>query len=136
MLRRLSAPEAMDAEQRFLQFQQTREPAHLGAVFDLVADELFAFALHLCRDQAAAEDLVQATFLVALERAHRWDARRPLRPWLLGILQREARAMRRRSRRTPDPARLPAPVEPPPVQIALSTEVPKGLAVALAAQLG
>ena len=33
----------MDAEQRFQQFQQTREPAHLGAVFDLVADELFAF---------------------------------------------------------------------------------------------
>ncbi|MCA8974811.1 MAG: sigma-70 family RNA polymerase sigma factor [Planctomycetes bacterium] len=112
----------MDVEQEFLRYRDGREPEALGTVFDLVADELFAVALHLARDTADAEDLVQATFLVAIERAVHWDAGRPLRPWLLGILQREAKARRRQRRRAPDPVRLPRPIEPPPVQIALDRE--------------
>ena len=122
----------MRAEDLFLRFQQTREPAHLGAVFDLVADDLFAVALHLCRSDAEADDLVQATFLVAIERANRFDAARPLRPWLLGILQQEAKVQRRRARRAPDPARLPVAQEPPPVQIVLAAEAAAEVAAAIA----
>jgi hypothetical protein len=67
----------MTAERLFLEFQRTRDPACLGQVFDLCADDLFAVALHLCRDRAAAEDALQATFLCAIERAHRYTAGRP-----------------------------------------------------------
>ena len=74
-------------EDLFLQFRRSRDPAVLGEVFDRCADDLFAVALHVANDRAAAEDLVQATFLVAIERAERWQPLRPLQPWLLGILQ-------------------------------------------------
>ena len=50
-------------EDLFLQFRRSRDPAVLGEVFDRCADDLFAVALHVANDRAAAEDLVQATFL-------------------------------------------------------------------------
>ena len=120
----------MNPEQLFQQFQRTRDPARLGEVFDLCADDLFAVALHLCRDRAAAEDLVQSTFLVAIERAGRYEAGRPLRPWLLGILHREAKRLRRRAR-VPDAGRLPRREAPPPPQVVLGTETAHAVAVAL-----
>src|SRR5688572_14956793 len=123
----------MDVERLFAEFCRTREPALLGEVFDACADDLFAVALHLCRDRAAAEDLVQATFLVAIERASRWDGR-PLRPWLLGILHREARQLRRRARRTVDRERLALPPAPePPPQRVLAAEARRAVEGALGA---
>jgi RNA polymerase sigma-70 factor (ECF subfamily) len=120
----------MHLEHLFQQFRRTRDPARLGEVFDLCADDLFAVALHLCRDRAAAEDLVQSTFLVAIERAGRYEAGRPLRPWLLGILYREAKRLRRRAR-VPDAERLLQREEPPPPQVVLGTETAHAVAVAL-----
>jgi RNA polymerase sigma factor (sigma-70 family) len=121
----------MDADRAFAEFARTREPARLGEVFDACADDLFAVALHLCRDRAAAEDVVQGTFLVAMERAARWDPRRPLRPWLLGILHREARRARRCARRTVDDARVALPTEPSPPQRALAAEAARAVEGAL-----
>ncbi|MCB9884219.1 MAG: sigma-70 family RNA polymerase sigma factor [Planctomycetes bacterium] len=122
----------MSAEQLFLQFRATRDPASLGAVFDLCADELFAVAMHLCRDRQAAEDAVQATFLVAIERAHRFVPGRPLRPWLLGILHREVKRARRRARRVPDAAKVRLAEEPPPPQALLATETLGSVRAAIA----
>ena len=51
---------------------------------------LLRMALHLGRDPGDAEDLVQATFLTAIEKAATYDASRPLLPWLTGILIRHA----------------------------------------------
>src|SRR5262245_5117581 len=123
----------MTAERLFLEFQRTRDPARLGQVFDLCADDLFAVALHLCRDRAAAEDALQATFLCAIERAHRYTAGRPLRPWLLGILHREVRAQRRRARRQPAPERLVQPSSPRPERAAIDAEAGHAVRAAIAA---
>ncbi|MBL8737943.1 MAG: sigma-70 family RNA polymerase sigma factor [Planctomycetes bacterium] len=121
----------MDLEATFQQFCRTREPAALGAVFDATADDLFGLALHLTRDHAMAEDVLQATFLVAIERAHRWQPDRPLRPWLLGILHREVKVARRRVRRTPDPARVAAKPSEPPESFLLAAEVRDAVRAAL-----
>src|SRR4029079_380768 len=48
---------------------------------------------HLVGDVAAAEDLVQATFVVAIESASTWDASRALEPWLTGILDNRAKEL-------------------------------------------
>ncbi len=112
----------MRAEQLFLHFRTTGDPASLGAVFDLCADELFAVAMHICRDRQAAEDAVQATFLIAIERAQRFAAGRQLRPWLLGILHREVKRARRRARRVPDAAKVRRGDEPPPPQVLQAVE--------------
>src|SRR5262245_307074 len=113
----------MTPEQSFLAFRTTRDPARLGEVFDQCADDLFGVALHLCRDQEEAEDAVQATFLVAIEQAPRWDGARPLQPWLLGILHREVRTLRRRARRQPQPERMALPAVAPPDLQAMTAEV-------------
>ena len=49
------------------------------------AEWVRGLALHLVRDSARADDLVQETFLAALER--RPDQGRSLRPWLRRVLQ-------------------------------------------------
>ena len=90
----------------FERFRDRGDTRALTEVFDRTAPELLALAGHLTRDVAEAEDLLQECFLVAIQKARRWDPSRPLLPWLAGILIREARKQRRRaSRRAPDDGR-------------------------------
>ena len=70
----------------FERWRSAGDAAALASVFDAVAPELHDVARHLDRRAGEAEDLVQTTFLIALERAETFDASRPLVPWLLGIL--------------------------------------------------
>ncbi len=94
-------------ELAFRRFQTRREPRALAVVFDRTAPELLALARHLAPPGTEAEDLVQATFVTAIEAA---DSHRPgerVLPWLCGILANHARAARRAGRRVVDAARLP-----------------------------
>lgn len=72
----------------------------LGEAYDEHAHVLFRYAMRVCGDRAAAEDVVSATFLEA------WRCRerlRPdgdgLRPWLLGIATNILRSTAREARR-------------------------------------
>lgn len=78
----------------------------LGELFDRNAPQLLKLAIHLVGDAAAAEDLVQATFLAAIEQRERLDASRPFGPWLTGVLTNKAREQRRAARRALDLERL------------------------------
>ncbi|MEM7203851.1 MAG: sigma-70 family RNA polymerase sigma factor [Planctomycetota bacterium] len=82
-------------------------------MFEDTAPELLRVALYLAGDRDAAEDLLQATFVAAIEAADEYDPERPVVPWLLGILVRRASHFRQRRRRKVDPARLVARVAPP-----------------------
>jgi RNA polymerase sigma factor (sigma-70 family) len=86
-------------ESRFLRFRQHGDAGALAAVFDATAAELGRVASYLAGDRQRAEDLLQATWLSAMTGAERWDASRPLLPWLLGILANHARNLRRANRR-------------------------------------
>src|SRR5262249_53580687 len=79
----------------FPRFQQERDPQALAEVFDAAAPQLLRLALHLSRDPNAAEDLVQTTFLVAIEHRMDYDPGSPLLPWLFGILHNRLRVQRR-----------------------------------------
>ncbi|HEX5051217.1 MAG TPA: sigma-70 family RNA polymerase sigma factor [Planctomycetota bacterium] len=92
----MTAPET--PEQLFLRFRDGGDPADLAAVFDCLAPRLLLLAAHVTPDPAAAEDLLQDTFLQAMERAQQWDADRPLLPWLGGILRHRAVDLARRLR--------------------------------------
>lgn len=94
-------------DRRFADFARSRDPRALADVFDVTATSLLRVARHLARDRSEAEDLVQATFLAAMERAAQYDQRRPLMPWLVGILQHQAADARRRAQRCIDVARIP-----------------------------
>ncbi|HEX6812345.1 MAG TPA: sigma-70 family RNA polymerase sigma factor [Planctomycetota bacterium] len=93
-------------ELAFARFQKTRDAKALAIVFDRTANELLRVARHVATDPAAADDLVQATFLTAIESAASHERGRPVLPWLLGILANHARAARRHARRQPDLQRL------------------------------
>ncbi|MCA8948716.1 MAG: sigma-70 family RNA polymerase sigma factor, partial [Planctomycetes bacterium] len=93
-------------EQFFRRFQVERDPAAMAAVFDRVAPRLLLLAAHVTPDPAAAEDLLQETFLQAIARAEQWDPSRPLLPWLGGVLRHRAQDLARRSALRRPAARL------------------------------
>lgn len=88
----------MTLEQDFLRFARTRHPAD-------------------------AEDLVQATFLAAIESARSYDGERPVFSWLTGILANKARMRSRERARQLDPGRLPARDERPTDEAAADREL-------------
>lgn len=79
----------------FERFRRHADAAALGEVFDRTAPRLLALALHLCGDEAAAEDAVQQAFLQAMRHADQFEGTRPLLPWLLGLLGNAVRNQRR-----------------------------------------
>jgi len=81
----------------FRRFQEKRDPRMLAKVFDWTAPELLRVAGHLANgDRELVEEVLQATFLTAIEDADRYDPSRDVRPWLLGILANHVRKERRR----------------------------------------
>lgn len=69
---------------------------------DLVADHwdrLYRVSYLVCRDSSDAEDLTQETLRKALESIDRFDASRPIEPWLNRIASNTARDWLRRQRR-------------------------------------
>ena len=93
------------AEAAFAEFRHNGSPRAMAEVFDRTATGLLLFARRFTRDAASAEDLVQQTFLRAIERADTFAPGSPLMPWLTSILANEARMELRRTR-TPEPERI------------------------------
>lgn len=106
----------------FADYLKGGDAERFAALHDLLREELLRAAERLAPDRSAAEDLVQATFLGALESASRFERGRKVVPWLYGILQNQARSMRWRQRRTPDSQRLHWPEPPDPADQAADRE--------------
>src|SRR5262245_30311638 len=95
-----------ELEALFLSYRASGDATALARVFDRAAPQLYEIARRLARDRAEAEDLLQDTFVTAIEKRASWDEREPLLPWLIGILAVLSRRLRRESARLPDPERL------------------------------
>lgn len=85
-------------DRAFARYARTGEPEALARVFDGCANELYRIGFHLLGDRHAAEDLVQQTFVVAIEHAKGFDRSRRVLPWLCGILTNRALLARRQQR--------------------------------------
>lgn len=110
-------------EHHFRRFRRRGDPRSLGRVFDLSAGELATIARQLVRDPETAEDIVQATYLTAIEKAHVFDGRQRVMPWLIGILARHAARARVATSRTPDPGRIDRASVPDPADDAANAEL-------------
>ena len=99
-------------ESYFVRFLTRGDVMALERAFKRMEPELLRVACAVCRDRHTAEDLVQSTFLAAMEDGGAWDAKQPLLPWLLGILVNRARDGRRKEQRQLDPERALL-LEPP-----------------------
>lgn len=67
--------------------------------FEKYADYLFAYSMQRVRDAAAAEDLVQETFLAALQSAESFAGGSTEKTWLTGILKHKIYDYFRKSNR-------------------------------------
>lgn len=121
-----------DDRQLFRRFRDHGDVAALSELFDRTAPALLRLAMHLSRDASAAEDLVQSTFLRAIEARDDWDPQRPPLPWLCGILQNRARHDRWQRNRVPDAARLNVSSPPDPARTAEGAELDAAVDAAIA----
>lgn len=80
---------------QFDAFRSQGDLQALGVVFDALAPRLLPIAMHLTGHPADAEDALQQTFLLAMDRAASFDVTRRLEPWLAGLLQNVVRNQRR-----------------------------------------
>ncbi|MBK7642929.1 MAG: sigma-70 family RNA polymerase sigma factor [Planctomycetes bacterium] len=117
--------------QTFTRWRSSGDPRLLAEVFDRASPELLRVAIHLVGEIGAAEDLVQSTFLTAIERAKSFDDSRRLEPWLAGILENHAHELARHAARTPDPERLEQRLEKSPLEEVLARELSAEVAAAL-----
>jgi RNA polymerase sigma-70 factor (ECF subfamily) len=128
-----------EAEDAFLEFRERGRPRAMARVFDHTAQELLLVAGNLARGGEEAEELVQVTYLEAMQRSASWDPARPLLPWLIGILLRQQRALRRERAATRDRERALDPEvcvrerDDDPVVHAEESELAAALASAIAA---
>lgn len=115
-------------ETLFRRWREADDAEALAEVLARTEPELYALARRQARDDSAAWDLVQESWLTVLREARRWDESQRLMPWIVGILQIEARRARRDAARTPDPRRLETPVpaaadaEAPAAEIRVAVE--------------
>ncbi len=103
------APESRDSlslETLFVRFRDHGDASAFAAVFDRAAPALLAVARRIGRRRSDAEDLLQATFVTAIERAATFDPTRSVMAWLVGILALHAKNAARRAARE---AGRPAP---------------------------
>ena len=77
----------------------TNVPGRPDQWVELHGDYLFRFALSRLRDPKTAEDLLQETFLAALQSLDRFEGRSTERSWLTGILKHKILDHFRRSGR-------------------------------------
>lgn len=109
-------PSSVDVQ--FARFCRTGDAAALGSVFDRTAPELVRIACYLTGNRADAEDLVQRTFLAAIERRASFAAERRAMPWLCGILANHARQLQRDRARRPVRAVADEPSSDPATEAA------------------
>jgi RNA polymerase sigma-70 factor, ECF subfamily len=85
----MSAPGAATErrdETACLEAMRRGDPACLGAFFEEWGDRLYGLALRLLRDPAAAEDVVQESFLKLMANAERIEGRARLATWLYRVV--------------------------------------------------
>jgi RNA polymerase sigma-70 factor, ECF subfamily len=79
-------------------------PQAVAALFEAYADRIYRLALSLLRDPAAAEDIVQETFLQAITHLDRFEGRSSLGTWLYRIAHNASVDRLRRRPEVPLPA--------------------------------
>ena len=72
--------------------------AELEAAYREHADAVYRLARVILRNPSDADEAVQSSFEKAFAHRDRFDATRPVRPWLLGIASHEALHLARRNR--------------------------------------
>jgi RNA polymerase sigma factor (sigma-70 family) len=74
-----------DADAELVRRCRAGDPAALRAVVERFQGDVYGLCVRLLRHNQDAEDVAQEVFFRVFRSLHRWDASRPLRPWVIGI---------------------------------------------------
>ncbi|MFQ3566760.1 MAG: sigma-70 family RNA polymerase sigma factor [Aggregatilineales bacterium] len=69
---------------------KARDPAALAALFERSADRIYRLALSLLRDEQAADDVVQNTFVALIDAIDTFEGRARLDSWLYRVAYNDA----------------------------------------------
>ncbi len=78
------------------------EEASLQALIERYQAEVFGLCVRLLNHRQDAEDVTQEVFLRVFRSLKRWDSRRPLKPWIMGIAVNRCRTWLAQRRRRPE----------------------------------
>ncbi len=87
------------SDEELLARHQTGENGSFNEIVHRYASELYRFLARFTGNAAAAEDLLQETFLQVHQSAEKFDQSRRLRPWIFTIAANKARDYLRSQRR-------------------------------------
>lgn len=107
------APEPPTDERRLVREAKRGSPDAAEQIVRQHWDELYRVAYLIVRDREGAEDIAQEAMLAAIRSLRRFDAKRPLRPWLIAIVTNRSLDWARRRTRHPE-VPLPATELPGP----------------------
>ncbi len=105
-------------EELLLRFRDTGDQELLARLFDRTSPILMRFALRLASQPNDADDLVQSTYVTALDALSTYETRGAPVAWLIGILNNHARARYREARRAIDEERISIGESEDPAQAA------------------
>ena len=78
------------------------EPEAVRTLVDRFQAEVYGVCLRILNHRHDAEDVTQEVFLRIFRSLRRWDAERPLRPWILGITVNRCRTWLAQRARRPE----------------------------------
>jgi RNA polymerase sigma-70 factor (ECF subfamily) len=78
------------------------EPEAVRALVDRFQTEVFGLCVRLLGHRHDAEDVTQEVFLRVFRSLRRWDAQRPLSPWIMGIAVNRCRTWVAQRARKPE----------------------------------
>jgi RNA polymerase sigma factor (sigma-70 family) len=78
-------------------------PEAIRQMVERFQSEVFGLCVRLLRHRHDAEDVTQEVFLRVFRHLHRWDAGRPLKPWVMGIAVNRCRTWLTQRARRPEP---------------------------------
>jgi RNA polymerase sigma-70 factor (ECF subfamily) len=81
----------------------TGRPDAVRELVERFQPEVYALCARMVGHQHDAEDVTQEVFLRVFRSLSKWDAARPLRPWIFGIAVNRCRTWIDRRRRVPEP---------------------------------
>jgi RNA polymerase sigma-70 factor (ECF subfamily) len=79
------------------------DPAAIRALVEQFQGVVFGLCLRLLAHRHDAEDVTQEVFVRVFRSLRRWDAARPLQPWVLGIAANRCRTWLAKRARRPEP---------------------------------
>src|SRR5262249_13903665 len=78
------------------------EAEAVRGLVDRFQADVYGLCLRLLHHRHDAEDVTQEVFLRIFRSLHRWDAARPLKPWIMGITLNRCRTRLPQARRRPE----------------------------------